>query len=119
MDGIVAKALAKLLDPPAPANPLADFKTMLETVKELQGISGGSARRSGSMLEEIKGVAELLKVDDADGTIRNLIFGRGDREEQPASLAGSLLRIGEAILTRRPDIIDSGAALLARAASGT
>jgi hypothetical protein len=117
MDGLIAKALERLLNPAPQQDPMTAFKTMLETMREMQGLTGGGTRRTSGLVDELKGVAELLKVDE-DGTIKNLIFGRNDRDEQPASISSSLLRIGEAILTRRPDIIDSGAALLARVASG-
>ncbi|PSH05156.1 MAG: hypothetical protein CXZ00_03085 [Acidobacteria bacterium] len=113
-DMLMKQALENLLHPPQ-RNPMEEFKVMLQTMREMQGLTGEAAspRRNG-ILDDLKGVAEILK-SDTDGTIRNVLFGRDEHE--PPSLGAGLLKIGEAILTRRPDIIDSAANLIARASS--
>jgi hypothetical protein len=112
MDKLLESAIANLTHPAPPADPMETFKTMMQTMKSMQELTGGDRPKREGMLDQLKGVAEILKTD-TDGTLRGLIFGR--EESAPASFGEKMVSLGETILTRRPDILDNIASLLQRA----
>ena len=119
MDKVFERVLTKMVDGEEQRrNPMEEFKTMLQTVRELQGLTGENAapQRRGGMIEEAKAVAELLKSDN-DGTIKSFILGSRDADAEPASGWGQLFAFLGKAIERRPDIIDHVANGLGRLAN--
>lgn len=116
-DELMKRAIDQLV---TPRNPLDDFAAVLKTMNELKGTMEPAQppqpRRNSGIVEEIKGIAELLKGDDEQGTLRDLIFGRRERDE-PESLGVSLVKFGMAAIERQPAILDAFAGVLQRFAA--
>jgi hypothetical protein len=95
-------------------NPMEEFKTMLATMKELRELTGESTPRRAGMVEELKGLAELLKTD-SDGSIKNLLFR--DRDDDSEGSSGGLGKFLADVIKARPDIIDTVAIGLSKIVS--
>lgn len=93
------------------SDPMANFKTMLETMNQYQELMGGGSKKSGSLVEEMRAAAELLK-GDTDGALKKLIFGRGEDDAEPASFGARALDLATQAIKERPDILSSVVGLL-------
>lgn len=87
-------------------NPIAEFREMLTTVRELQGLSvDPSSGKKPSFLDEARGLAEILKVD-TDGSLRSLLFGKGEIDEAPVTGMAAAFKFFGSAIERKPEILD-------------
>lgn len=105
LDSLLKQQLASLAQP---RDQMEQFKTMLQTIKEMQQLTGPAQQstRHSSVLGELKDIAELLKSDDEAGTLRSLLLrGRDRDEEESESGFGSFFKFATKALEQNPNII--------------
>jgi hypothetical protein len=114
-DQLLQASIAKMVkgDDEHRRNPMDEFKTMLQTMREMQGLTGelNPRPRGGGLIEEAKAIAELLK-GDSDGTIKTLLLGNRDEEGSGSGWGNIAMKF----LERRPDIINSVGDILVKLA---